>query len=64
MITVQASEVRVGDIITFFGTPHLITEIEPYRHPTLGETHGMARAADGWSISLIDGGRVDVERGS
>lgn len=54
-------EVEVGDIIMFFGTPHRVATIEPYVHPivTDGETWRIARAADGWGITLS--GRTPFE---
>lgn len=48
------SEIKVGDVIVFLSTAHLITEIEPYTHPTLGPTFGVARDATGWGITLMD----------
>ena len=49
------AEVAAGDIVVFLGTPHLVAEIEPYTHPTLGKMVGIARAADGWGITLDTG---------
>lgn len=58
---IPSNEVRPGDII-IFGGPHLIELIEPYTHPVLGETAGIAKAADGWGITLIGTVRLDVVR--
>ena len=44
--------VEVGDIILFLGTPHRVDTIEPYTHPTIGEPWRIARASDGWAITL------------
>jgi hypothetical protein len=46
-------EVRVGDILVVSGYSHRIVEIEPYTHPTIGKTCGIARASDGWEITLM-----------
>lgn len=46
------ADIKPGDVIMFLGNPHLITEVVPYTHPTLGEMVGIAKAADGWSITL------------
>lgn len=53
--TIRNDQVVPGMIIDFLGTPHLIAEIEPYIHPTMGEMVGIARAADGWGITLSPG---------
>lgn len=52
-------QIGPGDVVMFLGNPHLIAQIEPYTHPTLGEMTGIARAADGWGITL-DGGCMEV----
>jgi hypothetical protein len=44
-------QIAAGDIIMFFGQPHLIAEVEPYTGP-LDFITGVARAGDGWGISL------------
>ncbi len=56
----QAAEVRVGDVIVSMGSPHLIARIEPYAHPTIGATYGIAKAAGGWGITLLDGTAYEV----
>ena len=48
----RSEDIVPGDIIDFCGTPHLIVEVEPYTHSTLGEMVGIAKAADGWGITL------------
>lgn len=58
---IPSNEIRPGDII-IFGGPHLIERIEPYTHSVLGETAGIAKAADGWGITLIGTVKLDVIR--
>lgn len=45
-------EVAAGDVVLFLGTPHVVDVVEPYTHPTVGPMAGIARAADGWGITL------------
>ena len=59
-MTKRGNEVQVGDIILFAGRPHRVAKIEPYTHPTLGETCGIARASDGWGITLFPSSQVEV----
>jgi hypothetical protein len=59
---VRPGDVRPGDMIEFLGTWHLIERIEPYTHPTLGETTGIARDASGWGITLMEPVSVRVRR--
>lgn len=47
--------VRPGDVIVHLGTPHLIDRID---HQADGTP--VARAADGWGITLSDDGRHRV----
>lgn len=58
--TKPAEDIEPGDIIVIDGRPHLVDRIEPYTHPTIGETYGIARAADGWGITLEQGARLQV----
>jgi len=44
-------KVQVGEIVVFSGTPHMISTIERSELGTL-----IARAADGWGISLTADG--------
>lgn len=55
-------DIVVGDIIMFFGTPHRVATLVDYVHPvvTEGETWRIARADDGWGISLAPLTRVPV----
>lgn len=50
-------EVTVGDVIVFSGTPHRIVAIEPY---DLFDSCGIARASDGWGITLAPFVAVEV----
>lgn len=56
----RPGDIAAGDVIMFSGTPHLIAEIEPYTHPTLGPMVGIARAGDGWGITLAEPVCVEV----
>lgn len=56
----RGSEVVPGDIIEFFGEPHRVESVEPYTHPTLGAFAGIAKCADGWSMTLEDTVMVTV----
>jgi hypothetical protein len=56
----RPADIAAGDVVVFMGTPHLIAEVEPYTHPTIGETQGIARAADGWGITLLEPTCVEV----
>lgn len=51
-MTKRNDQIQPGDVLIFMGRPHVIAEIEPYTHPTLGPMVGIARAADGWGITL------------
>lgn len=44
----RGSDVEVGDILMFLSTPHRITRIEPYLHPTL--------RLPGWRTAYADTG--------
>jgi len=50
----NTENVHVGDIIVILGTPHMVDSLEDYTHPvvTHGETWKIARAADGWGITV------------
>jgi hypothetical protein len=54
------NEIQVGDIVTVGYTSHRIVEIAPYTHPSIGETCGIAKAADGWAITLTDTVALEV----
>lgn len=56
----RAEDLRPGDVVVFLGTPHLVSRIEEYTHPAFPEAFGIARASDGWGISLSYGMHVDV----
>ena len=56
----RGNEIQVGDIITFGSASHRIVEIEPYTHSTIGDTCGIAKAADGWAITLTDTVALEV----
>lgn len=58
--TKAAEAITSGDIVVAADRPHLIVNIEAYTHPILGETCGIARAADGWGITLYAGQRLQV----
>lgn len=47
----RSSDITEGDVLVFFGTPHRVAVVEPYAGP-LGGITGIARASDGWGISL------------
>jgi hypothetical protein len=52
--TVSGDEVQVGDIIQFFGEPHMISRVEPYTHPTVpSEGWRIGYDSNGWAITLI-----------
>lgn len=55
MRRVKQRDVQVGDTVVFLGTPHLITELEPYDHPSFPESFAVARDDLGWSFTLSDG---------
>lgn len=48
----RAEDIAPGDVVLFLGTPHVVADVEPYTHPTVGPMVGIARAADGWGITL------------
>ncbi len=52
-------EIKPGDVVMFLGTPHLIDRIEAYDGP-FDFIHGIARAADGWGISLETGATLTI----
>lgn len=58
--TVRDEDLRPGDVLMLLGRPHLITEIVPYTHPTVDGAFGIARAGDGWGMSLWCGQRCEV----
>lgn len=53
-MTKYGKEIEVGDVLVFLGTPHRVATIEDYCHEsiTAGETWRIARASDGWGITL------------
>jgi hypothetical protein len=55
----RSVDITEGDVIVAFGMPHLIRSIEPYVGPFDFVT-GVARAADGWGISLTTTGCLEV----
>lgn len=57
---IPVEDIKPGHIIVFLGHPHLISEIEPYKHDAFPEAFGIARAADGWGYSLHHGSDVIV----
>lgn len=58
--TITQEELKPGQAVVFLSATHLITSIEPYTHPTLPGAFGIARAADGWGMSLWRGHLIDV----
>ena len=54
------NEIQVGDIVNVGLMSHRIVEIAPCVHPTIGETCGIAKAADGWAITLEDSVSLEV----
>lgn len=54
------NQIQVGDIVKVGHTSHRIVAIDPYTHPTIGATCGIARSADGWAITLTDTVSLDV----
>ena len=54
-----STEISPGDVILFLGSAHLITEIEPHTGPH-DFAIGIARAGDGWGITLCDTGCTEV----
>lgn len=54
-IRVDAMDARPGDLLDFFGTPHILASVEPYEHPTVKAPMLHAIDADGWGIILYDG---------
>lgn len=62
---IHTEDVRPGDILWFFGTPHLIAEVVPGQEPTrriVGPDAAYARDADGWSITIGGGQSFEVDR--
>jgi len=55
----RQTDIVEGDVLVAFGTPHLIRLIEPYEGP-FDFVVGIARAADGWGISLTTTGCLEV----
>lgn len=55
----QGEDIAPGDVVLFFGTPHVVRSIDPYTGP-FDFICGVARAADGWGISLSPGHCVEV----
>lgn len=43
----------------FLGTPHLVARVEPHNGPHAFAV-AIARAADGWGITLCDTGCTEV----
>lgn len=60
MQTIPDEQVQPGTIIDYMGSPHMVAEIVPHTHPTIPEVFGIARAANGWDITLIHGERTRV----
>lgn len=64
MTAKRGSEIKVGDIIMFLGTPHRVASLTPYTHPVMTEGAPgwrTARAADGWGITLSPQILLEVE---
>lgn len=66
-VTIPQRDVRVGDVVLFLGTPHLIAELEqtsPETRAIDASLTRVARAADGWGMTLSSELRctIDVER--
>lgn len=61
MQNIRCEEIRAGDVVCFLGDPHLIERIEPYTGPH-DFIMGVAKAADGWGISLEAGSSLPVGR--
>ena len=59
-------EIEIGDIIVFLGRPRRISEIQDYSHNPWGFVgwHGdpwrIAKAADGWGITLDPDQRFEI----
>lgn len=53
----RSGDLAAGDVVLFLGTPHLIDRIEPRADDLVT---GVARAADGWGISLSPTTCVEV----
>jgi hypothetical protein len=49
--------IAVGDVVVFSGTPHRVAAIEPY---DLHGACGIARASDGWGITLFPNVPLEV----
>ena len=55
----RPADVTPGDVVLFLGTPRLIERIDPYEGPLTG-IEGIARARDGWGITLAEPVCVEV----
>jgi hypothetical protein len=69
-VTIDATEVKVGDDIVFLGQPHRVSQITEHdapgwwpRFPGEGDcAFRMAHGAGDWTITLIPGERLEVLR--
>lgn len=52
---VPTEDIKPGVVVVFLGTPHLIERVEPYTGPLHPDVTHIARAGDGWGISLTEG---------
>ena len=48
----RGDTIEAGDVLVIGRQSHQVSEVEPYTHPTLGETAGIARCSDGFAITL------------
>ena len=55
MSGVACEAIAPGDVLVFLGVPHVVAAIEPYEHPTMPGAFGIARADDGWGVTLWHG---------
>lgn len=55
----RSEDIAAGDVVLFFGTPHMVHTIEPYTGP-FEFIIGVARSRDGWGISLEANRCVEV----
>lgn len=55
----NADDIDPGDIVYVLGQAHRIVEVKPYDGP-IDCVIGIAVAADGWSISLLTPGTMEV----
>jgi hypothetical protein len=59
--TKRAEDISPGDVVMFLNDPHVIVEVEEYNGP-FDFIIGIARAGDGWGISLEARTRLEVAR--